>query len=75
MRYLKIEELKPGAMYVVDARNFDIAEWTGKVFVGLRHKFNDIYAFEENHWDDGEPGGTVKPLFELTELIYAMNIM
>lgn len=63
--YLKKPELKEGHAYAVSARNFQTAIWDGHSFHGLRFKFGSSYMASENHWDDGAPYGTVKPLYEL----------
>lgn len=65
MDYLKKEELEVGVPYKVHARNFNEAVWNGKAFTGMREKFGDRYEFDEYHWDDGAPFGTVKPLEKL----------
>lgn len=48
-------------LYRVDARNFGLAVWDGRDFIGVRHKFNHTYLFGEYHYDDGPPCGTAKP--------------
>lgn len=62
MDYLKKDELEEDVTYVVSARNFKEAVWNGKSFTGMRYKFGDVFPFNEYHWDDGAPYGTVKPL-------------
>lgn len=62
---LKKDKLESGKAYAVRARNFNIAIWTGETFRGLRFKFGQPYMSSEHHYDDGEPFGTVKPLYEL----------
>lgn len=63
--YLKKEDLEQGAAYRVKARNFGIAIWDGKAFQGLRCKFGSCFMSSEDHWDEGAPFGTVKPLYKL----------
>ena len=69
--YIKKENLIIGQAYAVDARSFmtisgvSHAIWDGKIFHGVRVKWSFTYMFEEHHWDDGAPHGTVKPLYKL----------
>jgi len=63
-------ECKHGYLYRIHSRNLAFGvfnEPTGG-FIGLRTKFGSIYAFEEFHWDNGEPCGTVQPQEELEKL-------
>jgi len=63
-------ECKHGYLYRIHSRNLAFGvfnEPTGG-FIGLRTKFGSIYAFEEFHWDNGEPYGTVQPQEELEKL-------
>lgn len=57
--------LKVGAAYEVEARNFDTAIWDGKVFRGVRFKMGSYFMDTEQHWDDDDHFGTVKPLRRL----------
>lgn len=60
--YLKVDELKPGHVYKVYARNFDLGVWDGKRhIIGVRHKFRDTFLFGEVHWDLCSSFGTCKP--------------
>lgn len=56
------EDLRIGAAYKGEGRNFNVAIWTGDKFTGLRYKYGDYFMDEENHWADGAPFGTFKPL-------------
>lgn len=50
-------------LYRIHSRNLRLGvfnEFTGG-FIGLRTKFRSVFAFEEYHWDNGPPYGTVKP--------------
>src|ERR1019366_2259907 len=40
---------------------FGVFRATTKGFVGIREKFCNEYLFEEYHWDNGPPFGTVMP--------------
>ena len=62
---IKVEDLIIGAAYHGDGRNFDIAIWDGMQFQGVRQKFGSWFIDGENHWDDGAPHGTFKPLEKL----------
>lgn len=64
--HIKKEDLLQGEAYMVNARNFSSAIWTGESFAGLRFKFGDYFIDHEYHWDDGPPHGTVKPIRLLT---------
>ena len=63
--YLKIEELIIGETYKVDGRNFSVAVWDGKGFIGDRHKFGKVFSSLELHYDSDLRYGTVKPLRRL----------
>lgn len=79
--YLKVEELKDGYLYRINARNADYGIWYGEkgAFIISRTKFYDNYLFEEIHWDLSEDFGTVKPIEEVekspfkVEDIYTMG--
>lgn len=60
--YLAKNQLSLGHAYIVDARNFRVGLWDGKVFHGLRYKFGSWFPDLEYHYDDGPPYGTVKPI-------------
>jgi hypothetical protein len=64
--YLTVDQLDEGKAYSVVARNFSIAIWTGKTFVGLRYKLGGSFMDHEYHWDEGPPHGTDKPIRELS---------
>ena len=56
------DELERGEWYILDARNISIGRWTGEAFEGIRTKFGQPFVDEENHWDEGPPHGTAKPI-------------
>lgn len=62
-------ELIPGAIYRINARNFTIAIWTGAAFRGAREKFGHVYLFDEFSWEDGPPFGTATALERLGERV------
>lgn len=62
-------ECKNRKLYRIHSRNLCFGvyrEETGG-FIGLREKFGSVYLFEEYHYDNGPPFGTVKPEEELPE--------
>lgn len=59
---IKKEDLITGRKYQCLARNFTIGTWDGKEFEYLRYKWGDRFKDTEQHWDDGYPHGTCKPL-------------
>jgi hypothetical protein len=56
------EELIKDRYYICKARNFDVGLWNGQEFEYLREKFGMKFPDTEDHWDDGAPFGTVKPI-------------
>ena len=66
-KYMKVEELKDGYLYRINARNANYGIWYGEkgAFVISRVKFTSNYLFEEIHWDLNEHFGTVKPIEEI----------
>ena len=62
--YLKINELKDGYVYKIQARNASYGVWieSKKGFVISRWKFTRNYLFVEYHWDFDDIIGTVKPI-------------
>jgi hypothetical protein len=60
--YIPLDLCKRGHVYRVRSRNLRYAVFDGEHgFIGIRTKFGDRYLFTEDHWDTGEPHGTVKP--------------
>lgn len=60
--YIKKEDLIKDQQYYCKARNFTIGTWNGRVFCYTREKFGEKFEATEQHWDEGAPFGTVKPL-------------
>jgi hypothetical protein len=60
------EELEIGALYEVEARNFQYAFWNGQAFEGRRFKLGEWFWSEELYWDDHPHYGTVKPIRKVT---------
>jgi hypothetical protein len=50
-------------LYKIESRNLSYGVFRGRTngFLGIRYKFGSRFIFEEDHWDTGEPYGTVKP--------------
>jgi hypothetical protein len=61
--YLTKEQCEHGKLYRIHSRNLKIGVYNSRTggFCGLRTKFGSVYVFEEYHWDNGSPYGTVKP--------------
>lgn len=60
--YIKKADCQTGGFYRLDSRNLVSGIWNGHSFEGIREKFGTRYISEEDHWDDGPPHGTAKPL-------------
>jgi len=62
-------ECKDRRLYRIQSRNLRLGVFKAASggFLGLRTKFGSTYVFEEFHWDNGEPYGTVLPQEELLE--------
>jgi hypothetical protein len=62
-------ECKDRRLYRIDSRNLNLGVYRAESggFLGLRLKFGDVFVFEEFHWDEGAPYGTVSPIEELPE--------
>ena len=68
--YIKIEDLKVGFLYKINARNGRFGIWLGnpsESFLLSRYKLGLNFLDKEDHWDTGMPYGTVKPLKEIEE--------
>lgn len=75
MDYLKVEDLKPGYLYRIRARNGTVGIWnpeTGE-FLLSRYKFGNNYTFGEIHWDLDPNFGTAKPFEELEKSPFEME--
>jgi len=68
LKYLTKDELIVGATYKCKARNFTEGVWNGTNFDYMRYKFGSTFPDTEDHWDEGAPHGTVKPLELIKEL-------
>lgn len=75
MDYLKVEDLKPGYLYRIKARNGTVGVWDPDKgeFLLSRLKFGSNFVFGEVHWDLDPHFGTVKPLEELEESPFDME--
>ncbi len=65
VKYIPKDNLVIDVVYVCKARNFTTGTWNGKTFSYVRTKFGEEFIDEEDHWDDGPPHGTVKPITPL----------
>lgn len=68
-KFIPKSECKDRKLYRIKSRNllFGVYRAATGGFFGLREKFGDVYVFEEYHWDNGPPYGTVRPIEELPE--------
>ena len=67
MTHLKVEEMKDGYTYIIQARNANVGVWDehNKCFFISRHKFGSNFLDKEYHWDTGAPYGTARPMGEI----------
>ena len=65
--YMKMEEMKEGYLYRIQARNAKYGIWVERHdgFLIRRTKFKDVFTFVELHWDASDHFGTAKPIVEL----------
>ena len=66
---IPIYKCKDGFVYRLDARNIRYGVWEEErgVFRGIREKFGVKFLDSEDHWDEGPPHGTAKPIEEIEE--------
>jgi len=71
-RYLRIDQLEDGCLYLIHARNSHVGQWVASTggFVILREKSGERFLFTEYHWDR-DKRGTAKPLVKLTGTVAA----
>ena len=71
MIHIPRSECVDRALYRIHSRNLVMGVFRAETggFLGLREKFGSIYVFEEYHWDNGPPYGTVHPLEALPEVL------
>lgn len=57
-----MKDLKHGGVYTVNSRNLVVGVWDepNKQFIGIRHKWGDVFIDTEDHWDTGPPHGTAR---------------
>lgn len=58
---IAVKDLEVGTIYRGQGRNFNIARWNGKIFVGTREKFGITYDDWEYHIDTSQRWGTFIP--------------
>lgn len=63
MIYIPLEDCVDRAIYKIKSQNLSVGVFRkeSKGFIGIRHKFGDLYLFQEFHYDTGAPFGTVTP--------------
>lgn len=61
--YIPLNECIDRGIYRIHSRNLSVGVFreSTKGFIGIRYKFGDEYLFEEYHYDNGPPYGTVDP--------------
>lgn len=64
MVHIPKDKCKDRKLYRINSRNLTLGVYRSETggFIGLRTKFDCVYTFEEYHWDNGPPYGTVKPI-------------
>lgn len=69
IEYIPIDKCIDGHVYRIRARNGRIGIYreSDRSFIISRHKYQLHFVDYEEHWDCGEPHGTVKPLEHLGE--------
>jgi hypothetical protein len=62
--YILLNECKDQHLYLIKARNSQLGVFkkAASSFIISRFKFKSNFLFEEDHWDTGEPFGTVQPI-------------
>jgi len=58
-------------LYKINSRNLILGVYKQSTggFLGIRTKFGSRFIFEEYHWDNGPPFGTVKPIEMLEDFL------
>jgi hypothetical protein len=69
-KWIPIDQCEDGYLYIIDARNSSIGVYIEreKGFVINRFRWGLNSLFVENHWDTGEPYGTVRPLEKIEQV-------
>ena len=67
--YIPIDKCVNRRLYRIQSRNLTLGVFNSLTngFFGLRKKFDSIYIFQEYHYDNGPPYGTVFPIEELVD--------
>jgi hypothetical protein len=75
-KYIPVDECEDRRLYKIMSRNlrYGVYRAESRGFIGIREKFGDRYLFEEYHWDNGPPFGTVHPQ-EATEHVLPNDIL
>ena len=65
--YIPLDKCVDGNLYRIRARNgtYGVFNKEGSSFTLAREKFENIYLFDEYHFDIGAPFGTVRPLEDM----------
>lgn len=69
-QYISMNDCEDGYLYKIIARNAKIGIYCAKdrCFKISRNKLNLNFIDTEDHWDTGEPFGTVKPLEKIEKV-------
>jgi hypothetical protein len=69
INYIPIDKCINRKLYRIKSRNLTLGVFDSRTngFFGLREKFDRIFVFEEHHYDNGVPYGTVFPIEELVD--------
>lgn len=67
------EQCVDRGVYRIKSRNLTVGVYREAVggFIGIRLKFNSEFLFEEYHYDNGPPFGTVEPIELLPDVLAA----
>lgn len=60
---ISLQELTTLTLYRGEGRNFNVALWTGTVFIGPRYKWGEDYLDSEHYY--GPAQGTFQPMEEI----------
>ena len=63
VKKIPLEQCEDRRLYRIFSRNLSFGVFRKETggFIGIREKWGDLYLFEEYHWDNGPPFGTVNP--------------
>ena len=68
-KWIPKEDMMVGAQYECEGRNLGIGTWNGEAFEYQCTKFGITFQDTEDHWDNGAPFGTCKPIRRIVEAV------